>query len=414
MPQPFDKFRRSQELFERASRVVPGGIYGHTAPAVALPGSFPYYAEKASGARYWDVDGNEYIDYMCGYGPMILGHQHPAVEEAAARQQRDALCLNHPAPVMVELAEHLVELVDFAAWAVLGKNGSDMTTWAIQVAREQTKRKKILKISGSYHGIDPWCTPGHAGLIEEDRLHIHDFEWNNLDSFEHRLKQFRGEIAAVILTPFHHPTFRPSELPAEGFLKHIEHACRREGIILILDDIRAGFRLHHGGSHRYFGFEPDLICFCKAIANGHPLAAVLGRKELWLAASKVFLTGSYWNSPPPMAASLACLKLLKETDAVATLRHIGTLLMDGLVTTGAKYGYQLIPSGPPAIPFITFANDPSLRLQQHFCAEVTRRGAFFHPHHNWFISAAHTEADVAATLRMADEAFAVVAASSPQ
>lgn len=402
------RFRRSQELFDRAARVIPGGIYGHASPAVGLPHSLPYYAERAQGCRYWDVDGNEYIDYLCGYGPMILGHQHPAVEAAAARQQRDALCLNHPGPVMVELAEYLVSLVEFAAWAVFGKNGSDMTTWAVQVAREHTKRRKILKVAGAYHGMDPWCTPGHAGLLDEDRAHIHDFNWNDLESLERLLKRFRGDIAGLILTPFHHPAFQPSQMPAEGFWSHIESACRRHGIVLILDDIRAGFRLDLGGSHKYFGFEPDLICFCKAIANGHALSATLGRSELRVAASKVFLTGSYWNSPPAMAAAMACLELLQREDVVSGLRRAGTMLVDGLVAAGAKYGYAMLASGPPALPYVSFADDPSLRRQQRFCAEVARRGAFFHPHHNWFLSAAHTAEDIQATLRMAEEAFAVM------
>jgi glutamate-1-semialdehyde 2,1-aminomutase len=403
-----DRFRRSRELFERAAQVIPCGIYGHAGPAAALPGAFPYYAQRAQGCRYWDVDGNEYIDYMCGYGPMILGHQQREVEEAAARAQRDALCLNHPGEIMVELAEHLVSLIDFSAWAVFGKNGSDMTTWALQVAREHTQRRKILKVAGAYHGIDPWCTPGHAGLLAEDRVHIHDFGWNNPEQFDQLLQRYRGDIAGVIMTPFHHPIFQPSQLPAEGFWSHIESACRREGIVLILDDIRAGFRLDIRGSHRIFGFEPDLICFCKAIANGHALSATLGRKELRVAASKVFLTGSYWNSAPAMAASLACLKQLQTLDVPRQLERSGKILTDGLLAAGSRHGFALLASGPPAIPFVTFLDDPSLRLQQRFCAEVARRGAFLHPHHNWFMCAAHTDADIAATLQMADEALSTM------
>ncbi len=414
MSDPEDRFPRSRALFERAAAVIPCGIYGHTAPAAALPGAFPYYAARAQGSRYWDVDGHEYIDYLCGYGPVILGHQHPEVEEAAARQQREALCVNHPGPIMVELAEYLVSQVSFSAWGVFGKNGSDMTTWAVQVAREHTRRRKVLKVAGAYHGIDPWCTPGHAGLIEEDRAHIHEFRWNDLDSFESRLREFRGDIAAVILTPFHHPAFGASEMPKPEFWPTIEAACRREGIVLILDDIRAGFRLDLGGSHTVFGFEPDLICFCKALANGHALSATLGRHELRVAASKVFLAGSYWNSPPAMAAALACLKILKRDDAVSHLRLLGTRLMDGLVAAGARQGYEVIASGPPAVPFLTFAEDPDLRRRQRFCAEVTRRGALFHPHHNWFLSTAHTALDIDETLRIADEAFALLRESEPQ
>jgi glutamate-1-semialdehyde 2,1-aminomutase len=402
------RFKRSAELFVRAAQVIPWGIYGHASPVASLPGAFPYYAERAKGCQYWDVDGNEYIDYLCGYGPMILGHQHPEVEEAAARQQRDALCLNHPGPVMVELAEKLVSLVEFSAWAVFGKNGSDMTAWAMQVAREHTKRRKILKVSESYHGIAPAWTPGHGGLIEEDRVHIHDFDWNDLESFETCLKQHRGDVAAVIMTPFHHPAFKASQMPAPGFWQHIEAACRKEGIVLILDDIRAGFRLNLHGSHKVFGFEPDLICFCKALANGHALSATLGRKELRVAASKVFLTGSFWNSAPAMAASMACLNIMEREDVVTVLRHRGDALMNGLIALGQKHGYEMVATGPPALPFPVFVQDPDLRRQQRFCGEVTRRGALFHPHHNWFLSMAHQPAHIEATLGMADEAMTVM------
>jgi glutamate-1-semialdehyde 2,1-aminomutase len=405
-----NRFARSRALFERATHVIPGGIYGHMSPAVALPGEFPYYAERAEGSHYWDVDGNEYIDYLCGYGPMVLGHQHPEVEEAAGRQQRQALCLNHPSAVMVDLAEHLVSLIDFSAWAVFGKNGSDMTTWAVQVAREHTQRRKILKVAGAYHGIDPWCTPGHGGLLPEDRAHVLEFHWNDLESFEQLRRCHRDDIAGVIMTPFHHPAFKPSQMPAEGFWAHIESACRQDGIVLILDDIRAGFRLNLRGSHRFFGFEPDLICLCKAIANGHALSAALGRAELRVAASKVFLTGSYWNSTPAMAAALACLKILERENVVTTLAHQGQKLLGGLVAAGRRHGYAVSPSGPPALPFISIGEDPSLRRQQRFCAEMARRGALLHPHHNWFMSAAHSTQDVTVTLTWADESFAALRA----
>ncbi len=163
-------YTKSNELFARAAKVIPGGIYGHASPAISLPGASPYYAARAEGCRYWDVDGNEFIDFMCGYGPIILGYNHPEVEEAAARQARDGNCFNHPTPLMVELAERLVSLVDFASWSVFGKNGADMTTWCTQVAREHTGAKKILKVAGAYHGSHPWCSPGHGGWIEEDRV----------------------------------------------------------------------------------------------------------------------------------------------------------------------------------------------------------------------------------------------------
>ncbi|MFZ5805982.1 MAG: aminotransferase class III-fold pyridoxal phosphate-dependent enzyme [Verrucomicrobiota bacterium] len=399
---------QSKMLFERAVNVIPGGIYGHTSPAATVPMEFPYYAKEASGCRYKDVDGNEYIDFLCAYGPVVLGYHHPRVEEAAERQRRMGDCFNHPAPVMVELAERLVNLVDFADWAVFGKNGSDMTTWSIQVAREFTKRKKILCVKGAYHGSHAWCTPGYGGLIEEDKKHIHAFGWNDLEDFHANIKKFRNQIAGVIMTPFHHPMFADSVLPAPGFFEAIETTCRQEGIVFILDDIRAGFRLDLGGSHRFFGFEPDLTCYSKALGNGYPISAALGRKELKIAATKVFLTGSFWNNAVPMAAAMACLDVLEKENAIHHIRKMGEMLAVGFHDLAKKHKLPLRLSGPPALPFLTFADETNFLRSQRFTVECIQRGVFFHPHHNWFLSAAHQPADIQKTLKIADQAFAIV------
>lgn len=397
-----DKFSKSLELFHRAAEVVPGGIYGHMSPVTTLPGRSPYYAARAKGCRYEDVDGNEYIDFLCGYGPIVLGYQHPEIEEAAEKQRREGDCFNHPTERMVELAEMLTERVDFADWAVFGKNGGDVTTWALQVAREKTGRKKVLKLRGSYHGVDPWCTPGHAGLIDEDRAHIHEFSWNDLQEFHDLVYQFEDEVAAVIITPFHHPAFGDSEMPAEGFLSSIESTCRERGIILILDDIRAGFRLSTGGSHQVFGFTPDMICFCKAIGNGYPISAAMGTNQLKVAASRVFLTGSYWNSAVPMAVAKKCIQILERDQVIDHIDKIGKLLFQGLRELGQKYNRPIKASGPPAVPFATFEGDENFRFMQKFCAGMMEQGVYLHPHHNWFISAAHQEADIKETLQKAD------------
>jgi glutamate-1-semialdehyde 2,1-aminomutase len=403
-----DRFSQSHDLFQRAARVIPGGIYGHTSPALGLPGAFPYYAVRAEGCRYWDADGHEYIDYMCAYGPIVLGYNHPEVEEAAEKQRRDGNCFNHPTPLMVGLAEHLVNLVDFAGWAVFGKNGSDLTTWCVQVAREHTRRKKVLSISGAYHGAHAWCTPGHGGLIEEDRAHVHAFAWNDLNQFHDLIEKYRGQIAAFIAGPFHYPSFGDSILPEVGFFQEIQRVCHQEGILFILDDVRAGFRLHLGGSHRHFGFEPDLIVFCKALGNGHPISAALGRAELKRAASNVFLTGSYWNSAVPMAAAKKTLEILERDSLIPRINMLGERLMNGLREKAQRHGLEIRCTGPGAVPMMTFANETNLRRQQKFCTEAVRRGVFFHPHHNWFLCAAHREEDVDKSLAVADEAFAAV------
>lgn len=398
-------FERSAALFARAARVIPGGIYGHTAPAATMPGRSPYYAQRAAGCRYWDVDGNEFIDFLCGYGVHLLGAQHPEVEEAAARQARDGNAFNHPTALMVELAERLVGLVDFADWAVFAKNGADVTSWCLQVAREHTGRKKVLKIAGAYHGSHAWCAPGHGGWIDEDRVHIHGFPWNDLNAFHDLVRQHRGQIAAVITTAFHHPAFGASELPAPGFFAELEATCRREGIVLVLDDIRSGFRLDLGGSHRTYGFTPDLACYCKALGNGHPISAAVGRAELKRAAGHVFLTGSYWNSAVPMAAALKVLEIAQRDDAVGRIARAGARFRAGFEAAAAKHGRALRFSGPDALPFVTFADDPDFFLAQRFCQAACARGVFLHPHHNWFLGTAHGDADVDQAIAAIDAAL---------
>jgi glutamate-1-semialdehyde aminotransferase len=166
------RYRRSKKLYERAVRFIPRGIYGHKNPDLVLRGHSPYYAERAEGGRYWDVDGNEYLDLLCGYGPIVLGHNHPQVEDAVRRQAAKGNCFNHPGAVMVELAERLVDLIPGADWALFAKNGSDVTTWAIRVSREHTGRPKIVMVRDTYHGAHAWCSVYPGGVLPEDKAHV--------------------------------------------------------------------------------------------------------------------------------------------------------------------------------------------------------------------------------------------------
>lgn len=400
-------FEKSRDLFLRAAKRIPGAIYGHQSPALTVPGSFPYYAVRGEGPYYWDVDGNRYIDYMCGYGPMVNGYNNPIVEKAARAELDKGQCFNHPSPRMVELAEKLTDLIDFADWAVFAKNGSDLTTWAIRVAREATGKRKIVVARGEYHGAHAWCDPGHGGLLDEDRAHMLYFTWNNLEELG-RLFNASDDIAGVIMTPFHHPAFSDLELPAPGFWRGVRSLCDKHGAVLILDDVRCGFRLDLKGSHVHFGFEPDLACYCKAIANGYPLSACVGRDSLKNAAANVFLTGSYWTGAPSMAAALANLDLLEKNDGVRVMNELGGMLMNGLIERGKAFGYTMVATGPGAIPFIRFGIEKNFMRFQVFCSEMTRRGHFLHPGHNWFISAAHTDKDIQETLDASEEVFAIV------
>jgi len=404
------RYRETQQLFARARRVVPGGIYGHQSPRMLVRDAYPYFFQRGAGCRIWDVDGHEYIDLMCSYGPIVLGHNHPRVDEAARRQAADGVCFNGPGRPFVELAERLVALTPFADWAVFAKNGSDVCTWATQVARQATGRRKILRAAGAYHGTHAWCAPAPAGTTDEDRAHVVPFQWNDLASVDAALDAHPGDVAGIIVSPFRHDAFHDQEMAAPGFFDGLRARCDRLGAVLILDDVRAGFRLHLGGSGEHVGVRPDLACYCKALGNGYPIAAAVGRDDLRAAASAVFFTGSYWTSPVEMAASLACLAELEAIDGVGLMAAAGTRLRDGMLAQAGAHRHEVVWSGPPAIPFLSFAADGgSFETSRRFAAACAARGVYLHPHHNWFVSTALGEADVARVLDVTEEAFAEVA-----
>ncbi len=229
-------------------------------------------------------------------------------------------------------------------------------------------------VSGGYHGVSPWMQgEGHHGVMDDDKKNVLVAKWNDITGFERLVSDNRGEIACFISSPYHHPTFADNEFPAEGYWRKIEEICRREGILIITDDIRAGFRLHMGGSAEYFGYKSDLTCFCKAIANGYPISALTGTEALKSAASKVFYTGSYWFSAEPMAAALANLKEMKKINAPKLMLDTGKKLLDGMVKIASSYGYDLKVSGATSMPYLRITNDPSLMLHQEWCGECTKR-----------------------------------------
>jgi len=403
-----NRLTETQTLFERALKVVPGGIHGHQSPAMLVAGAHPYFFERGLGCRVWDVDGNEYIDYMCSYGPIVLGHQHAKVEEAARRQAADGHCFNGPGRVWVELAEHLVGLTPFADWAAFAKNGSDVCTWAIAVARRHTGRSKVVMAEGAYHGAHAWCTPAPAGVTPEDRSNVLTFTYNDPDSLRAVLDREGGCVAAVIVTPFRHDAFHDQELPRDGFLAGVRALCDEFGAVLVLDDVRAGFRLHLGGSGELFGLRPDLSCYAKAIANGYPLSACVGREALRQAARDVYFTGSYFTAPVPMAAALACLREMEAGGAIDHMHDVGTLLRRGIDEQATSHGIPITYSGPPAMPFLTFREDHKFGRSRLFAAACAQGGVYLAPYHNWFLSAAHSEADIRKTLDVTDGAFAEV------
>lgn len=399
---------RDAALRDRARRVIPGGLWGHL-NAANLPDGYPQYFARAEGCRLWDVDGREVVDFMCSWGPIVLGHRDPAVEEAVQRQAALGDCMNGPAPVLVELAETLVTTIPHAAWCLFSKNGTDATTSCVTIARAGTGRRKILVARGSYHGAVPWCSPSLAGVTAEDRAHLVYYDYNDIASVEAAAEQARGDLAGIIVTAFRHDMARALELPDPAFAQALRAICDREGAALILDDVRGGFRLHLGGSWEVLGVRPDLAAYSKAIANGYALSAVTGAERFREAATKVFTTGSFWCAAVPMAAALATLGELRRLDGPARMRAMGERLRAGLDALAARHRVAVRQTGPAQMPLMLFDGDADFHLGNAFCSAALEAGAYFHPRHNMFLSCAHGEADIDRALQAAEAGFAAVA-----
>lgn len=406
-------FAKSQSAFARATKVIPAGIPGHQGPSEGcyIPNAaFPRFSSRALGSRFWDVDGNEYIDYMCGYGPNVLGYGDPDVDAAAAKQARLEDVVTIPSTVMVDLAELLVDTVASADWTFFAKNGGDTTTLAIMTARAATRRKKIVFIKGYYHGVAPWTQKlDYPGVLEEDVANNLYAPWNDLVALEAVFAANEGKIAAFISTPYFHGNFVENALPAPGYWQGVRALCDKYGVVLIIDDVRAGWRLSLAGSDAHYGFEADLVCFCKAIGNGYNLSALTGREWLKEAVASLTYTGSYWMSAVPFAASIATITKLKAIDAPALFRAKGQVIMDGLVSAAASQGLTMIASGEPALFYLRLADDDSLIMHQEWVAEMVQRGVWVTSHHNHFLNASLTDADIAKTLEIAHESFGVIA-----
>jgi len=399
-----------QKLRARAAKVIPGGMFGHL-NAARLPEGYPQFFERGDGCHLWDVNGRRYVDFMCSWGPIVLGHNHPAVSEAVQRQMAAGDCLNGPSERLVELAERLVRLVPHADWAMFSKNGTDATTTCVTLARAGTGRRKILVAQGAYHGAIPWCTPNPLGVTAEDRTHLLTFRYNDVGSLETAVQRAGDDLAGIVVSAFRHDYGLDQELPDPLFARRVRELCDANDAALIVDDVRAGFRMTLRGSWDLVGVQPDLSAWSKAIANGHALAAVTGNDRYRDAASKIFVTGSFWCSAVSMAAAVATLEELERIDGPARMRAMGQRLRDGIAAQAAAVGIGVRQSGPPQMPTVLFDDDPDCEKGNRFTLEALKHGAYLHPRHNMFLSTAHTEADIDFALEATRAGFKALASS---
>ncbi|MEO1101175.1 MAG: aminotransferase class III-fold pyridoxal phosphate-dependent enzyme [Pseudomonadota bacterium] len=401
---------QDQALRARASKVLPNGVYGHESTAL-LPDAYPQFFTRAEGAYLWDADDNKYLDFMCAYGPNLLGYGDKRVDEAATAQLALSNAMTGPPPIMLDLAEAFIDMVSHADWAMFCKNGTDATTMARTIARAETGKRIILVAEGAYHGAAPWCTPVRAGTLPEDRAFIRTCTYNDVASLEAAVAEAGDDLAGIFAAPFKHDAFIDQALPHEAYAKRARELCDETGTMLIVDDIRAGFRLTRDCSWELLGVRPDLSTWGKCFANGHPISALLGSDRCREGAGAIYATGSFWFAGVPMAAALETLRIIRETDYLEHQITLGEQLRSGLETAAGAEGVTLRQTGPAQMPQILFADDPDFRKGFAWTSAMLDHGVYMHPWHNMFICAAMTEADIDMTVEAARACFAQVQAN---
>lgn len=409
---------KSRAWFDRALKVIPSGVYGHQGPSEGLflpMEKWPLISSRAKGAYFWDMDDNRYLDLMCAYGPNVLGYNDPDIDAAAIAQLKVENCVTAPSYKMVECAELLVDTVACADWAYFMKNGTDATTFSVLCARAHTGKKKIFFLEGYYHGNDQWAMKvDYPGILPEDVANNRVIPWFDLNALQQAYDACNGDVAALIAQPYDHGNFADNRVANREYWRQVREFCDKHGMLLIIDDVRAGFRLDLAGSDHYYGFKADIICFCKALANGYNISAACGGEHLKATASSLSFTGSYWMSAVPFAACIATLNKMKALDTPRLFRENGTKLTEGFKAAAAEHGFELVVSGEPALFYLRIANDNSLMLHQEWVAECVSRGLFIASHHNHFLNAAIGPGEIELATQIAEDAFAAVAKKHPE
>ncbi|MEO0549075.1 MAG: aminotransferase class III-fold pyridoxal phosphate-dependent enzyme [Pseudomonadota bacterium] len=395
---------RNAELLARAAKVIPNGMYGHQSTAM-LPGLTPQFFSRAKGTYLWDYDGNRFIDLMSAYGPNLFGYGHSEIDAEYIRQMGEIDGATGPSGVFVELAERFADLVTHADWAMFCKNGTDATTMALMTCRAHRGKRKVLIADGAYHGAAPWCTPVPSGVTAEERAHFIYYQYNDVSSLEAALAEAGDDFAGIFATPHKHEVVSDQEAPDPAYAKAVRRICDDHDGLMVVDDVRAGFRIERDCSWHHLGVEPDLSSWGKAIANGHPISCLLGSDRAREAAGQIFVTGSFWFAAAAMAASIKTLGIIRNSDYLERTIAMGERLRSGLNAVAQSAGLPISQTGPVQMPLIMFNADQGgrdLALTYAFAEGMIQNGVHFHPYHNMFINAAMTEADIDDIIAAAD------------
>ena len=405
---PMSRYQHSEAMLARAERVIPLGSQTFSKSKTQYPfGVSPYFVTHGKGSRVWDVDGNEYVDFINSLCSVTLGYCDPDVTAAVQVQLHKGTIFSLGTELEIAVAEKLVEMVPSAEMVRFGKNGSDATSGAIRLARAFTGRDRVA-VCG-YHGWQDWyigSTARHRGVPKSVGALTHNWTYNDPDSLKTLLVQYPGEFAAVIMEPMN------VAFPKPGFLEEVQALCRKEGTLLVFDETITGFRYANGGAQELFGVIPDLATFGKGLANGYPVSAVAGRADVMKLMEEIFFSFTFGGETLSLAAALATLEKLQREPVVQTMNRTGEQVIRQTQTLIDSHGLGDVLSlcGHPTWSFLTFkdARGHSMwEIKTLFMQEVLKRGVLAIGTHN--ISYAHTVDDLGKLDQVYGEVFAVLA-----
>ncbi|NKB67161.1 MAG: aminotransferase class III-fold pyridoxal phosphate-dependent enzyme [Candidatus Latescibacteria bacterium] len=411
---------RSMALYERAKKLIPGtSQLISRRPRRAALGVSPIYAERAKGCRIWDIDGNEYVDWFSAVGPIILGYADEVVDRAVKEQIDKGSVYSIIHESAVQLAEELVRLIPSAEMVRFAKGGGEACTVAVRIARGFTRRDKVLFCG--YHGWHDWYLAANLGKAQLDDFLFTGIEpigvpqalegttipfpYGDLQHLEDTLKANAGEVACIIMEPMR------SELPPAGYLEGVRELARRHDVVLIFDEVSSGFRIALGGVQEYTGVTPDISVFAKAISNGYPMAAVVGRRDIMEGAERMFISSAYWDDNVGIAAALATLGELERRDAPAYFERLGAAFKERVNQVARDVGLAAECVGVAAHPGIRFDvedGEAAKKVQTLFVQENAKRGLILAS--GFFFNCAHDEAALDFTAEVLGQTFAVIAA----
>ena len=421
------------DLLRDAGNLLAGGGLG----LFVLPPELNLVVARGAGSKVWDVAGREYIDYHLSSGPALLGHAHPAVTAAVQAQVPKGTTyyfLNEPE---IELARRMVDAIPCADVVHYTGSGTEATFYALRIARAFTKRNKVLKFEGAWHGMHdyglwgtvpqapsdyPRANPDSVGVPRETGDTVLVTPFNETARAVEMIERHARELAAVIVEPLQRVL-----LPEPGFLEAVRAVTKKHGIVLVFDEIVTGFRIAWGGAQERYGVVPDLACYGKAVSGGFPLAAIAGNGDVMSVldarkrprAEVVWATNTLNGNPVCAAAGCAALDVLSEPGVYDRLHQIGSRLRKGIVDAGTRHGFAVQAPGEDAVFGIRFTDRKPLRtwmdlttankdLGLRWALELLRRGLLVNPNEKFYISITHTDADIEQTLAIVDEAFAAL------